>query len=135
MISVLRQFLRFGLVGILNTAVGLGTIFALMYGLGLGAVLSNLIGYGIGLCVSFVLNSRWTFGAAVTPGTALRFLLAFGLSYLANLGMLLFCMGPPGMHPGLAQLVAMVTYTIVFFVLSRTIVFTSGRPGIAETAK
>lgn len=128
--AMLHQFLRFGLVGMVNTAVGLSVIYALMLGLGVSPALSNMAGYAVGLCVSFVLNSRWTFRDRMSLSGALRFLGAFAISYAANLACLLALIGPAGIAPEIAQLAAMVVYTLVFFLLSRLFVF---RRGAAQT--
>lgn len=53
--------LRFGLVGLVNTAAGLLVILASRSWLGLGEVAANALGYACGLGLSFCLNRRWTF--------------------------------------------------------------------------
>jgi len=118
-----RQALTFGLVGVVNTGVGLAVIYGLMLGAGVGPVISNMAGYAVGLCVSFTLNSRVTFRQGLTVAAALRFLLAFAVAYGANLLCLLALIGPFGVRPEIAQLGAMVVYTGVFFILSKLFVF------------
>src|SRR4051794_28739654 len=83
----LRQPLRFAMVGLLNTAIGLFTIYLATFGLGLGPVLANALGYGIGLVTSFALNRRWTFAASAGNrwAQAARFTLAVLLAYAFNL--------------------------------------------------
>ncbi|MEM6905603.1 MAG: GtrA family protein [Pseudomonadota bacterium] len=124
----LGELIRFGLVGVLNTAVGGGVIFALHFGAGLGLVWANLLGYVAGLLCSFVLNNAWTFGGDGSWRAALRFLLAFGVSYGVNLGVL-FGLIHLGLAVVPAQLAAMIAYTAVFFVLSKLFVFTRQESG------
>lgn len=113
---------RFGLVGLINTAVGLSIIFGMMY-LGTHPVLANMIGYACGLCVSYVLNSRWTFQEQATTRSFLLFLLTFGISYLVNLGVLIGLSTGMGVGVHLAQLAAVCSYSLTFFVLSKFVVF------------
>lgn len=116
------QALRYGLVGVANTIVGLGTILALQGLAGWGPFAANAGGYATGLATSFLLNRAWTFGARDRAGRRLlHFLLAFGAAYTANLLVLALLLNPLG-HL-VAQLVAMATYTVLFFILCRRMVF------------
>jgi len=54
------RIVRFALVGILNTALSLGTIYLLQNGLGVDYRAANAIGYALGIITSFVLNRIWT---------------------------------------------------------------------------
>lgn len=121
--DLLRQAVTFGLVGLVNTAVGLTVIYVMMFGVGASPVVANMVGYGVGLCVSFTLNSRITFRQGLTVLSGLRFIAAFAISYFANLVCLVTLIGPGGISPTYAQLGSMVIYTLVFFLLSRFFVF------------
>lgn len=118
-----RQMMRFLATGLANTAVGL-VVIALAQGvLALGPYVSNALGYGVGLACSYALNSRWTFAAgAGSVARAARFILAFALAYGANLACLHLGLkaGAPWL---LAQAGALATYSALFFVLLRFVVF------------
>lgn len=117
------QVVRYLLVGVVNTMVGLSIIFALMHA-GVADVVANAIGYAIGLCVSFVLNGKWTFGAtALDAGRLLRFLLVVGVAYLANLAALIVARDALGWGGHLGQLAGAVAYTTVGFAGSRWFAF------------
>jgi putative flippase GtrA len=119
-----RQLLRFLAVGVLNTAVGLGTIFALKAVAGWPDVPANIGGYVLGLMVSFVLNRRWTFAhRGDWRGALARFLAVFGVAYTANLVAFLALRDRLGVNPYAAHALAMVVYTAIFFVGSRSIAF------------
>lgn len=122
----LLQALRFGLVGVVNTFAGLGTIWLSMY-LGLAPVPANIFGYAVGLSVSYVLNSRFTFRGGRTEGAVFRFMVTFAVAYAVNMGLLLASIGPLGIDPYLAQLVASVGYTTTFFILSKFYAFPGSR--------
>jgi putative flippase GtrA len=117
---------RFCLVGLVNTAVGLGLIYACKFLLGFADIPANAVGYIIGLMVSFTLNSRWTFryDGPVWPAV-LRFVLTFVISYAANIVTVLFLIDGMGVNAYLAHAIAVVPYTTTFYLLSRFMVFAS----------
>ena len=120
------QALRYGVVGLLNTVIGLSVIWGLMRA-GLAPVPANMLGYAAGLTISFFLNRTWTFRAPIAPGQIGRYLVAFVLSYGLNL-LILTCALYLWRGDGyLAQLVAVGAYTVAFFLLCRTFVFAGGR--------
>jgi len=82
-----HSFIRYCVVGLINTCVGLGSIYAGMRFLGLGYVSANALGYCIGILTSFALNRSWTFGGGSSRSTAqfLRFLCVLAVAYPANL--------------------------------------------------
>lgn len=120
----LGEALRFGAVGLVNTAVGLGVIYLVMAATPAGPYLANATGYAVGLCVSFTLNRRWTFRSpGRIGGDAGRFLLAFAAAYALNLAVLRVSVADFGLSPWLAQPMAMAAYTMSFFTLSKVFVF------------
>jgi putative flippase GtrA len=127
-----RSLIRYLLVGVANTLVGLGVIYFSMYELGLGNVTSNALGYGVGIVVSFGLNRQWTFrhtGSAL-PAMA-RFLVVTAVAYVANLGAVLVLSEGLGLNRYLAQLGGAPPYTLVGYLGSRYFAFRAGRPGLA----
>jgi putative flippase GtrA len=121
------SLLRYLLVGVLNTCVGLGTIYLCMYVFHLGNAPANAIGYAVGIVVSFTMNRRWTFADRGHPGPQLlRFLLVTAVAYLANLGtvMGLIHLGVPDY---LAQALGVAPYTAIGYAGSRWFVFRSAR--------
>lgn len=126
-----RSLVRFLSVGVLNTAVGLGTIYACMGLLGLGDATSNAIGYTVGLVVSYTLNRRWTFrhqGNAL--GSLVRFLMVFAVAYAANLFIVLTAIRMLHFDRYLAQAIGTVAYTALSYLGSRHFAFAGARtPG------
>jgi putative flippase GtrA len=115
---------RFLLVGVLNTAVGLGTIYACKYFFSLGDVPANGIGYLVGLTNSFFWNRNWTFShSGSTVWTAARFVLVFAAAYSANLLLMLSLISQLHLNTYVAQAFATIPYTIVFYLGSRYFVF------------
>jgi len=118
------QLLRFLLVGVANTAVGLGCIWALIGLAGWADLPANATGYAVGLASSFVLNRRWTFAHRGALWPALwRFVLVFGVAYAANVAALLALGEGLGLNRYLAHALATVPYTLLFFAGSRLFAF------------
>jgi putative flippase GtrA len=121
----LAQFLRFGLVGVANTATSYIVIRLLAEPLGVPA--ASAIGYAAGVVQSFVLNRFWTFSTTRPRkdgrlgGEAVRFiavnLACGGLFTLVN------SLAEP--HIGLlaATLAGVAMVTPLGFILNRFIVF------------
>lgn len=120
-----KSAVRFALVGVLNTSLGLGLILFCQFSLGLSALLSNASGYSVGLCLSYLLNRSFSFGskrphsASVVP-----FIMVAATSYLLNLAALRFFEYHEGLAPWpLAHAMCMIIYSASFFFLSRRFVF------------
>jgi len=121
-----RTLVRYGAVGLVNTAVGYGTILALQLGAGWAPVAANAAGYAVGLAVSYVLNRRFTFASSRPHGETLApFLGAAALSYTLNLVTLHFASQQLQWAPAAAQLLAVFSYNVSFYCLSRWFVFRS----------
>lgn len=122
----MQQVLRYGVVGVLNTAIGYGLILAGLHA-GLGDYAANALGFAAGICFSFVANRRFTFGlqGEIRPTEISRFLACFSLAYALNLAAIAFGrnLGLAG-HPA-AHLAGMALYSLSFFVLMRSVAFTA----------
>jgi putative flippase GtrA len=124
MTEVLLQAVRFGGVGLLNTAIGLAGIYGAMFFLGTGPALSNAIGYVLGLSVSFSLNRAWTFASSSRTSHALpRYLLVVCASYLLNLTAVVVAADRFSTSPYLAQVLGIAIYTSCVFLGCRWFVF------------
>ena len=122
---------RFGLVGLANTALGFGVIAALDIGLGVNRQVANALGYGAGMVLSFVLNRTFVFRSrdrsrATAPTFVASLLIAFCLNQ-AVLFVVSQVLGHSTPERLAAQLVAMASYTVAFFLLCRLWVFRGAR--------
>ena len=78
----LLRFIRYCIVGAMNTAITLGVIYLCHSLLGWGEYLSNGIGYIAGLINSFLWNRAWVFRAQGSRlRQAVRFALGFAICY------------------------------------------------------
>lgn len=123
--SLSRQMVRYGLVGLANTAIGYGLILAGLH-MGMGDYAANAFGFAAGLCFSFFANRKFTFDqdGGITGREISRFLSCFAIAYAANLGVIAW-----GRAAGLAEspfihLAGTALYSVLFFFLMRSITFT-----------
>ncbi len=115
---------RFLLVGCVNTAIGYGAILFFQYVLLSGHLEANAIGYLIGGSVSYLLNKSFTFRSTRAHGEALpRFVLVVASCYVINLLVLEVGVSQWQFPAALAQGLAMLSYILSFYILSRKIVF------------
>jgi putative flippase GtrA len=122
------EVIKFAIVGIANTAIGLAVIYLMKLTLDMRDVPANMIGYTAGLLTSFALNRNWTFrDAGATVPALLRFIVVFLCAYTANL---LVVMGliRLGINSYVAQAAGILPYTILFFLGSRYLAFRHTRP-------
>lgn len=122
--AVLRELLRFFIVGVLNTASGYAIFWVLLKLLGLSPQWANAVTYAISLCIAFVMTRNFVFRASAVSArnTVWRYLLAFGAAFAVNQAVLWLLLRT-GLRAEFAQLGAMVSYTIVFFILNKLFVF------------
>ncbi len=55
-----KQFIKFGIVGVANTAITIATYSLLVY-LGVNFIIANITGYAIGIINSYIWNSKYVF--------------------------------------------------------------------------
>jgi putative flippase GtrA len=116
--------LKFLLVGLGNTVIGLSVIYLLKGLAAFGDGAANIGGYAVGLATSFTLNRNWTFrhpGAALP--SALRFTAVFAAAYLANLGIVLTLVERFAVNGYVAQIMGIPPYTVIFYFGSRYFAF------------
>lgn len=120
--KVLGQIGRFGLVGLLNSLITL-LVIAVLGWLGTSPFVANALGYAAGLINSYFLNMNWTFRSEGGWTRSARFLSAFALCYTINAGVLYVSLPLAAYQILIPQLIAVASYTSVFFILSRAWVF------------
>ncbi|EKN65737.1 hypothetical protein BABA_19131 [Neobacillus bataviensis LMG 21833] len=76
------SFVRFILVGIVNTIVGLSFMYLFLHALGLSYWMSTFLGNSVGACVSYFLNRNFTFKSQNSVSTsAIRFVIVILCCY------------------------------------------------------
>jgi putative flippase GtrA len=118
---------RFGLAGLVNTAVGFSVVVLLDPVLGVSPAVANAAGYAVGMTVSFVLSRGFVFRSRTgLPASGLRYLIAVAAAFLLNQAVLRLAgmtLAAGSIQHIAAQLMAMATYSIALFVICRLWVF------------
>ncbi len=117
------EIVRFGVVGVLATAIHYGVYYVLLALL--NPTLSYTIGYAVSFCCNYLLSSRFTFRVGLSVGRAASFGVSHVLNYLIGVGLLnLFIVF--GVSSEIAPLpvfvlVVPINYLLVRFALTRRI--------------
>ncbi|MDE6040737.1 MAG: GtrA family protein [Muribaculaceae bacterium] len=132
----IAQFVKYCLVGVLNTLITMGVIYLCKSFLGWNIYLSNFLGYAAGILNSFFCNRSWVFESdgRVSP-QLVRFLCGAGLCYLIQLwAVWMVTNSPVGEFDycfhrivisgyGIATVLGNIVYTLAFFVYNRLVTF------------
>ncbi|HEY3887278.1 MAG TPA: GtrA family protein [Caulobacteraceae bacterium] len=127
MAESIGQIARFGLAGLVNTAIGFAVVVVLDPVLGLSPPLANAAGYAVGISVGFVLNRGFVFRSrSGLPAAGLRYLTAAAGAFVLNQIVLRLAgaaLGGGSAQHVAAQLMAMAVYSVALFFLCRLWVF------------
>ncbi len=86
--------------------------------------ISNIIGYAIGICLSYVLNKRYTFKSNTHPKKEFpKFVASMLSSYALNFLTLLLCIRIININPYLSQIISGGVYTISGFIFAKYFAF------------
>lgn len=118
---------RFGLAGLVNTAIGLSAIAALDLGLNVDPHVANAVGFLGGTASGYALNREFVFRSRGAHGVAgWRYLATVALGFTANQAVLAIAgrlLGDGDLPHLAAQVSGMATYTSLTFLLYRFWVF------------
>ena len=131
------QFIKYGLVGVMNTLVTLGVIYVAKTFCGVPLMGANALGYICGLINSFLWNKAWVFHSKKGfTGEALKFICGFAVCYALQFAVVwaLNYQAPLGGMEwdtcgltfsgyAVATLIGNVVYTIANFIYNRTVTF------------
>jgi putative flippase GtrA len=130
------QIIRFLLVGLCNTAIGLFCIFMAMWLFKIDYRVANAIGYLVGGILGFLLNRSWTFQYEGSWWkSSARWLAVVVVSFGLNLCMVIV------LHQGLhvdayvAQLAGIAVYTTFSYLGGRFFAFGISRSKMVEAAQ
>ena len=79
------EFVRFAVVGVVNTIIGLTTLYVLVEYFSVYYVLASLIGFVLAVTHSFFMNTLWTFKKNIREKTGFRYSKFFTISVIAAL--------------------------------------------------
>jgi putative flippase GtrA len=117
----LPRFVRFLIVGGLNTAFGYGAYAALL-AVGLHYAAALLLATIAGVCFNFVMTGGLVFDRALRARTMPRFFAAYAVIYAANVA-LIALLDETGIDAYAAGLLALLPMALLSFFLMRHFVF------------
>jgi len=82
-----RRLYRFLVIGVGSAGVYVGGLNLCVMAFGMSATAGAVVAYVAGGVVSYVGNTLWGFGAALTPATASRFVLVIFTTFCLNTGL------------------------------------------------
>jgi putative flippase GtrA len=111
------QFVKFGVVGILNTAVQFVVFIALFRWLNIPMMVASGLGYTAGIVNSYLINRVWTFQVKEKKqaGEFFRFVAVNIVAMGVNLGTLKALVFYGGLLPEIAQVLAIGSSLVVNF--------------------
>lgn len=128
---VIEQFVKFGLVGVLNTLLTLAVTLLLNVA-GVYYIAASGIGFLVGTVNSFLLNRSWTFrghrGDALTP---VRWFVVQGVGLALDLALVYALVDSLGLAKLAGQAVAIVVVVVLTFFANRTWTFRMTAPTAA----
>jgi putative flippase GtrA len=117
-------FIKYALVGVLNTFVGLSFIYLFKWWFNFSDIAANALGYFFGFIVSYTLNSRWTFKYG---GPDFLAIIKFGcviiIAYLTNLFTVIALIETYNVNSYLSHAIGVFPYFIISYFLSKSLVF------------
>lgn len=111
----LFRFIKFGLVGILNTLIN-WILFIILNSLGLYYIISNIIAYSISTLNSYLWNSKWVFkySGDNLKETSLKFIILNIIGLILNTIILYLLVDIVGLH----KLIALIITTGIVMILN-----------------
>ena len=83
--ALARELLRFGLIGILATAIHYSLLFGLVHGADVEPIIATTVGYGVSVIFSYILNRRFTFHVAGPVAASFaKFAVIYGVGLVLN---------------------------------------------------
>lgn len=115
---------RYAIAGAFNSVFGYLAFLLAHNGFGVDVFFSNIVAYGVGLSVAFFLNSSFVFrSSSGACRKAALFCIAFVASYLLNLGVLYLLVLGFDTSAEVAQIFAMLAYSVSFYLVNRYLIF------------
>ena len=130
-----RNFARFCLVGLSNTALSFA-LFAVLLRSGLPASAAQSLAYAAGIAWSFAWNRRWVFGHRRAISSSLAPFVTLQLALLAaSSGLIGLCVDILRLPPAASWLAIMAVVTVANFLLLRVWVFADRAAAVGNTVR
>lgn len=121
--SEMEKFIKFGLVGVLNTVITI-IVFNILRFIGIDMVVANTMGYICGMANSYLWNNRWVFKSnSKDVGTVIKFIVVNVITMVINNCILILLVQKIGINEVIAQGSALILTTVINFMGSKVWIF------------
>jgi putative flippase GtrA len=132
---LVKQFMKFGIVGVSNTLISFAVYALLWKVFGVWYVAASGIGFAVGAINGFLWNRAWTFrghvGDALTP---VRWFVVQSCGLLIDLGLVYLLVDGAGFDKLVGQAMTTAIVTVLTFFVNRAWTFSGHTPeALAET--
>lgn len=126
-VKQLVKLVKFGITGVMNTAVDFLVYTLLVSFFSMGLYVSQIISYSCGMLNSYVVNRKWTFSTknGFFSGELVRFIVLNLSMMLLGMGIIYVCTQKLMLHKLVAKLISTLLVLIINFLISNFWVFRS----------
>ena len=120
-LALVKQFIKFGVVGISNTLLALAIYYALVLGVGLHYILSNTIAFAISVLNAYYWNSKYVFRQSPENKVAqmAKVYASYGITFLVSTGLLFLMVDVLGMSEVVAPIINLSITVPLNFMLNK----------------
>jgi putative flippase GtrA len=114
-----REFVKFAIVGVANTAIHLAVLFILTHYFSVYYMISSFIAFLVAVTNSFILNTTWTFRKNIRDKVTVKyskFFIVSAVAAVSNLTFLYIFTEYLGVHYLVSQLIAIVLTLMINFI-------------------
>ena len=130
--AVFLQFIKFGVIGVSNTLLGLGVYYALVWP-GMHYLLANLIGFTVGTLNSYYWNNKFVFQRSGGHlRTFFKMYAGYAFTFLSGAGLLTLQIEFLGISEYIAPLVNIPITTVINFLVNKFWVFENQKGDVRE---
>lgn len=119
----MEKFIKFGLVGVLNTVITI-VVFNILRFVGINMIVANSVGYICGMTNSYLWNNKWVFKSnSKEVGTIIKFIVVNLITMIINNCILILVVQKIGINEVIAQCLALILTTVINFIGSNIWIF------------